>query len=428
MSRPSPRTRPATYGQVFAVREFRPLFGSYLLSAIGDELARLALTVLVFQRTQSTLLAAITFGISYLPWVLGGPILSSLADRYPRHRILIASDTARALLVATMAVPGMPLPVLLGLLLVVSLCAPPFESARSALMADILTGDRYAVGNSVVGIAQQIAQVVGFLIGGALLVWLAPSGVLLINALAYASSALWLFRGLVRRPAADAEGGADSSFWRDTTAGLTFIARTPRLLAIVVLLWAGMLFLTSPEGVATGLARELGGSTATTSLLLAANPAGVVIGGVLVGRFSSPERREKLLVPLVLLSLAAVLLAGLAPRVLPEGGPSVAAVVSLYVLAGIGGAWSIPLNVAFVQAVPNAFRGRAFGVAVAGLSGVQGLGIVLAGLAAEGVLPSDVVAAAGGLGLLAVIVPLIRLVRTRPRVDDPAPAAGPSGA
>ena len=37
-------TRPATFGEVFAVGEFRPLFGSYLLSTIGDELARVALT------------------------------------------------------------------------------------------------------------------------------------------------------------------------------------------------------------------------------------------------------------------------------------------------------------------------------------------------------------------------------------------------
>ncbi len=40
--------RQATFREVFAVREFRPLFGSFLLSTIGDELARVALTVLVY--------------------------------------------------------------------------------------------------------------------------------------------------------------------------------------------------------------------------------------------------------------------------------------------------------------------------------------------------------------------------------------------
>jgi MFS family permease len=206
--------RAATFREVFAVREFRPLYGSFLLSTIGDELARVALTVLVFQRTSSPLLSAITFGISYLPWLLGGPFLSTLADRFPRHRVLIASDALRAALVAVMAIPGMPLPALLALLLFVALAAPPFESARSALSADILEGDRYAVGISLTQISLQLAQVLGFLGAGALLAALSPSWALLINALTFAVSALLLTRGLqpgprrpVSRPGPARSGG-----------------------------------------------------------------------------------------------------------------------------------------------------------------------------------------------------------------------------
>ena len=160
--------RPATFREVFAVREFRPLFGTFLLSTAGDELARVALTVLVYQRTASPLLSAMTFAIGHLPWLLGGPLLSALADRLPRHRVLIGADIARAGLLGLMAIPGTPLPVLLALLFLVSLCAPPFESARSALMADVLEGDRYAVATSLTNITLQLAQVVGFLAAGAL--------------------------------------------------------------------------------------------------------------------------------------------------------------------------------------------------------------------------------------------------------------------
>ena len=100
-----------------------------------------------------------------------------------------------------MAIPGTPLPVLLGLLFLVSLCAPPFESARSALMADVLEGDRYAVATSLTNITLQLAQVVGFLAAGALVAVLNPSSALLIDAATFAVSALWLQRGLRRRPA-----------------------------------------------------------------------------------------------------------------------------------------------------------------------------------------------------------------------------------
>ena len=121
---------PGHLPRVFAITEWRALFATFLLSTVGDELARVALTVLVYARTGSPLLSALTFAISYVPWVLGGPVLSALADRLPRHRVLIGTDVARAVVVAVMAIPGLPLPVLLVLLFLVSLGAPPFESAR----------------------------------------------------------------------------------------------------------------------------------------------------------------------------------------------------------------------------------------------------------------------------------------------------------
>jgi MFS family permease len=80
-----------------------------VLSVAGDQLARVALTILVFNVTHSALLAAVTFAVSIVPTFLGGLLLSGLADRFPRRTVMIACDLARAALVAVMAVPGMPL-------------------------------------------------------------------------------------------------------------------------------------------------------------------------------------------------------------------------------------------------------------------------------------------------------------------------------
>jgi MFS family permease len=417
--------RQATFREVFSVREFRPLFGTFLLSTIGDELARVALTVLVYQRTESPLLSAATFAISYLPWLLFGPLLSTLADRFPRHRVLIASDAARAVLVAAMAVPGAPLPLLLVLLFVVALCAPPFESARSALMADVLDGDRYAVATSLTNISLQLAQVIGFLLAGALVAALDPSAALLLNAITFAVSALWLSVGLQRRPAPAAEAGdAPRGILRDAAEGLRLIRRTPRLLAIIGVLWIGTLFVYASEGIATPLVEELGQGTATVGLLLAANPLGVTIGGLVVARLVPPARREGLVPALVVLSLAPLVVAGLVGALAEPGVVPFGVFVALLFVSGLGGAWVIPLNVSFVQAVPSAFRGRAFGVAVAGLYGVQGIGVLAAGVAAEGIAPTVVVALSGVAGLVAVLVPLVAYGRTQGHV---APAADPAG-
>jgi predicted MFS family arabinose efflux permease len=333
-----------------------------------------------------------------------------------------------------------PLPLLLGLLLVVSLCSPPFEAARSALVADVLTGDRYAVASALTTVMAQVAQVAGFVVGGALLVG-SPSLALLVDAATFAVSAAWLALGLQRRPApvADDDGGP-GSVWAATAGGVRLIAAAPRLRAIVGVLWVAALFANAPEGVATPLALEVQGSAAAVGLLLAANPAGNALGSLVVGRFCAPRLRDRLLVPLLALSLVGVLLAGLVPLVLDRGPAAFAAVVVLLFLGGIGGACNVPLNVAFVQAVPSAYRGRAFGVVVAGLAGVQGLGVVLAGLGAEAVSPSTVVVLSGTVGLLALVVPVAGLRRNplstlvmdvgrdTAHVASGSAAEGPSGA
>src|ERR1700753_1427942 len=100
--RPGPAARPAsraTFGAIFAVREFRALWLSVLLSSAGDRLALVALAVLVYQRTGSPLLAALAYSAGYLPWVIGGLFLADLADRRPRRTVMVGCDVARAVLV-----------------------------------------------------------------------------------------------------------------------------------------------------------------------------------------------------------------------------------------------------------------------------------------------------------------------------------------
>jgi hypothetical protein len=273
-----------------------------------------------------------------------------------------------------------------------------------------------------------VAQVLGFVLGGTLVAVLDPSAALLLDAVTFAVSAVWLWARLQRRPAPDDGGGAEGprSMWRDAAEGLRLIGRTPRLLMIIAVTWVGSLFGNAPEGIAAPLVEQLGQGPAQVGVLLAANPAGITVGGLLIARGLTQERRERLVPPLVALSLAPVLLAGLVTEWGAPGAGAYAAVVALMFVAGLGGAWSIPLNVAFVQAVPAAYRGRAFGVAVSGLYGVQGIGVLAAGAAAEGLAPGGVVALVGGLGLLAVAPPLLGYVRTQGHVAAAPSAAGPS--
>jgi MFS family permease len=125
---------------VFASGEWRAIWLAYLLSVAGDQLAKVALTVLVYERTGSALWTALTYALTYLPWMVGGLWLSGLADRYPRRTVMITCDVVRLMLVGVMALPWTPLVAMAALIFVVTMLNGPFTSARSAERAAILTG------------------------------------------------------------------------------------------------------------------------------------------------------------------------------------------------------------------------------------------------------------------------------------------------
>jgi predicted MFS family arabinose efflux permease len=358
----------ATYRDVFQSREFRYLFSATMLSLIGDQLAKIALSILVFQRTSSTLLTALSFGISYAPWILGGPILSTFADRLPRRQVMIFCDCGRMLLVALLAVPGIPIPALLVVLLAASMFTPPFESARSALTTQMLTGDRYVVGNGLSLTGLQIGNVVGLLAGGALVALISARGALLIDAGTFAISAVLIVAGVIeRRPAAQPRGSA----WHEISAGGRLVFGDARLRAIVLIVWLGSGCTFAWEGIAAPWAHGLGGGARTVGLLLGVSAVGAGIGSVVIGRLCPPRLRRKLILPL------AVAAPGLLGIFLI--GDHLAVAIPVLLLSGFGAAFAIPLNAIFMQALPSELRGRAFGVAQGGLQVSQGLGVLVAG-------------------------------------------------
>jgi hypothetical protein len=62
-----------TWGDVFAIREFRGLFAAYATSLVGDQLAKIALAILVFERTHDAFLGALTYAMTFLPALVAGP-------------------------------------------------------------------------------------------------------------------------------------------------------------------------------------------------------------------------------------------------------------------------------------------------------------------------------------------------------------------
>jgi len=380
---------PATYRSLFSERQFTALFIAQAISLTGDQLARVAIATLVFSETGSAFLTALVYAVTYLPWLVGGPLLGGLADRLPRRAVMVSCQLTSAVLVALMAVPGMPLIALAALLFVVILAESPFLSARASLLVDVLPDDRYVLASAMNQLTIQAAQVVGFAAGGALIRLIGPRDALLVNALSFlVSAALVRFGVRVHGAIANVQLG---NSWERMKTGAKVVFGDPRLRGLVLLGWLAT-FWVVPEGLAAPYAK---GDSTAIGLLLASQPIGSVVGGVVLSRLVRPATRLEVMGWLAVMSCL--------PLVFFFTTPPLPLAVGLLVISGIGTTYNLPANAAFMQALPAERRGQAFGLVSAGLVAGQGISIALAGACAELTSPGVVIGVAGVLGVAAAL-------------------------
>ncbi|WP_250905724.1 MFS transporter [Nonomuraea sp. NEAU-A123] len=466
--------RGATFGQVFAVREFRVLFGSFALLISGDSIKMLALSVLVYAETGSPGLSAAAYMVGWLPYIVGGMFLLSLADRLPPRAVMVVGELVRVVVCLLLAFAGLPVPVMLGLVLVTGLFSPVFGAARSALLPDVLPGDAFVLARSLMGVTSASAQIAGLAVGGAFLAMAGPRGALAVTAALSAVAALVLRYGLPYRPARGTatygtaargtpsddtpsddtpsddtpSGGArldgalsdgappygtvvDDTVAREAPGSavvrggaVRVTLRVNRLLLVdrrvrglLLASWLPSMCLAGAEAM---IVPYLGGR-GQAGVVLALAAGGMAVGEFSVGRFAAPALRERLSLPLAVL-IGLPWLAFLA-------APGVAWAAVIAAVAAAGLSYQLGLQRRFVESVPEEVRGQAFGLLSAGLMTGQAIGAAAIGALGEAIGPGPAIAAAG---LAGVLVALALSGVLRPETDptsagDARPSSGGDG-
>jgi hypothetical protein len=111
-------------------------------------------------------------------------------------------DAVRAFLVAAMLVPGMPLNAVIAQLYTVTAFQPPFDAARSAILRDIVQGERYALAAATMQSTFRVLVVAGAAIGGLTVALLGARPALGFDAATFVISALLIQFCIRARPAA----------------------------------------------------------------------------------------------------------------------------------------------------------------------------------------------------------------------------------
>lgn len=374
---------------LLADRQAGVIVAGEAVSVFGDQLARVAVAVLIFGRTHSPALAAASIAASYLPWVFVAPLLAGLGDRFSRRSVLVASDAYRSAVTVLLALPGLPSWGIIALVFLLTCGDPPFTAARSALLPDVFGQARYISGQSLLLTASNAADVLGFGLGGLIVAGVGTRPALLIDAATFAVSSLSLRLALAEHkpppadPAVETVGRGWKLVWQ------TPVARWSLALGLAMLCVG-----SAPLGLIVPWALQLGKGPALVGLLAAAAALGSVLGTATLPRM--PEGvRAKILLPATM--LGSVLLAGF------FGVHAVVPTLILLVVARACTAAQILANQLFVLAIPAEARARAFGVAGTVLYLGQGLTILGAGALVSVVLPSTVIAISGVAGLTALL-------------------------
>ncbi|WP_018535412.1 MULTISPECIES: MFS transporter [unclassified Streptomyces] len=379
---------PAGYLRLFRVREFRFVFVAHAASLFGVVVAEISLSVLVYRLSGSPLLSALTFALGFLPYAVGGTLLSGIADRYPPRRVLVGCDLLCAACAALMALPLTPVAALLALRCAIALVSPVFNGTRMATLTDVLgDGDLFVLGRSLLRIVSQSSVLGGLALGGVLLTVVTPRGALVITVVTFLGSAALLRLGTRRRPARARGQGA---LLRTSLSGARRLFAHRRVRVLMLLLWVPPMFSVVPEVLAAAYADEIGVGTAGVGLLMCAMAVGTIGSELFAGSVLTPATRSRIALPLACVTLLPLIGYAVTPGLVPA--------LLLLLLAGAGSAYTLGVDRWFVEAIPEDLRGRAMTLHNAGLMTVQGVGAALGGAAAEAFGVGATVAGVGALG------------------------------
>lgn len=393
---PAPARRGRGYGAVLRVPGMRAIATAHTVSMVGTVAAEVALSILVYQRTASPLLSALVLACSFVPYSVGGTLLSGVVDRFPARRVLVTCDVASAALVAAMLLPGVPVGVLLLLLVALGTVAPVFQGARAASLVHLLDADGFPVGRSLIRTIGQSAVLVGFAAGAVVVAAVGTTWMLAADVASFLASAALLRSGTPWTPPGGDDGErGPRAVLRASADGLRHIATHPRLRALLLLTWFVPMFGAAADGLAVAYTTSTGAASTSAGALFTGYAVGLVAGEVVVAR-CAPVWRRRLVLPLVVVSQV--------PLVAFAAHPSLVVAAVLLAVAGSGHSYMLGTDPLLLEAADPEYRGRVFTVLTSGLMTLQGAGIAVAGALGTVASPAWVVAGFGVVGLAASLV------------------------
>ena len=382
------------------------LVGAVGLSALGDWLALVPLTLHLQEATDSGITIALLYIAFWAPAVVLAGHAGLLADRYDPRRVLLLVSVAQATVAVALAFAG-GTALILGLAALLGIGFAVAQPAEFALVPRVAGEARLALANGRVETARYAGFAVGPLIGGMLAAAGGLEVAMIVNA------ATFLVVGVaaivVKCPHSEFCLAPEPPVGRAWT-GAKYLVQDRVLAVVMTVAFVSLLFMTTNWAANVFFAKDdLGLGNVGYGLLLSSWTLGMVLGATLLPRrVGSGLLAASVLVAIVLQGAG---LAGPALWLVP------ALAFTFFFVGGLAhGTKNVLVRTLIHERVPSSLHGRAF----AAYNGLRNAAELVA-LVAGGVLVSTLGARWTMLlaGATPMVAGLVALVVTRRRLAEP---------
>ena len=267
------------------------------ISILASSMTGFALSIWVFQQTNSATTLGIMTTAFTLPYLLIIPLAGVMVDRYNRKLMMAVSDLAAGL--GTLAIlilyltGGLEIWHFYAVNVLIGLGSAFQWPAYSAAITTMVPKEQYGRANGMMTLVQAAPGIVAPLLAGALLPFIGLQGILLIDVVTFLFAIGALLLVVIPPPARTIEGEAGKgNFWYETTFGFKYIFQRPSLLGYVIMLFIANLFLGFTNSVQVPLVLS---RTGNDSLILGSvETAGAIswtAGSLIMSAWGGPKRR-----------------------------------------------------------------------------------------------------------------------------------------
>ncbi|HCC32915.1 MAG TPA: hypothetical protein DEQ28_03295 [Clostridiales bacterium] len=365
---------------------------AFFVSGMGTWITYVALPLVVYERTGSPLLTAVSLLVKLAPTLVLAPIEGVVVDRFNRWTIMVTSGVIRGLLLLVMAMSADNITVLIVAASLVGAVSKFSSSAALASIPNLESEDRLVRVNSISEALDSIAMIVGPVLGGIVVGLYGPRVAFVTNAMSYFVSASVICT--VRIPRSAQSHGATRSVWREAVYGLQWLRVNPSLSRMVFLLSTVALAATALNALEPVYATQLSPGNAELALgkMVSAWGVGVLFGSAYVIALGNRARlRTTFLLGVTLesLSVGGVAIWAVLPRVL-----------GFLVIGGVGNSLiDISLVSILQKSVPDQVRGRVFAFSLMLILSSQVSGMLVWGWLAQYLPVRVLFVVAGGIAM-----------------------------